>query len=191
MKQSKIEYDVKIWNHKTNAYDIAHHGVFSFAERKWIFYKDAEETEKFDREEWVLAPVLPYEEFGLEFGEGWNKLIQPILEYVERYNEGKDEADKMVIGQIKSKFGTLRVYIHNQDTKMVELIEAAEREADGTCEICGSKHDVGMRLNGWITVMCRGCFKKIQKKGGRWKSYDDKALWTLDENGQPTLLTKE
>lgn len=178
----RTEYDVKVYNEKTNSYDIAHHGFFDpEAMPKWVFYKDADETEKFG-DEWKLAPLLPYEEFGLEMSEGWHKLVQPILKYVAAYNKGKPYCEQMIIEQIKSKFATLRVHIHNTNKKVNELIKIAEVEADQTCEICGSKHDIGLVSNGWITVECRGCFRK-NKTGHIWRSYLDKGMWTINADG--------
>lgn len=180
--EPRTEHDVKVYNTKTDRYDIAHHGVFNPENTpKWTFYKNADETEKFG-DEWRLAPSLCYDEFGLEMGEGWYKVVQPILDYVAAYNKDKPYREQIIIEQIKSKFGTLRVHINHTDEKVNELIKIAELEADQTCEICGSKHDIGLVSNGWITVECRDCFKK-NKPGRIWRSYLDKGIWAIDIDG--------
>ena len=46
------------------------------------------------------------------------------------------------------------------------MIEDAENESYHTCEECGSKHNVGMRLSGWMTTMCLDCLKKEVKEKG-------------------------
>ena len=66
-------------------------------------YKAKREQEKKDFE-----PKWPYELFGIECGEGWKHLYQPIIDYIEKYNNS--HTDKIEIHQIKEKFGTLSFY---------------------------------------------------------------------------------
>ena len=46
-------------------------------------------------------PKEPYELFGIECGEGWKKLYQPIIDYIDEYNKDKEGVDKIEIYQIK------------------------------------------------------------------------------------------
>ncbi len=60
--------------------------------------------------------------------------------------------------QLKSKFGSLRVYIGAGSPELDSLIIAAEREADKTCEQCGSP---GQKRSGWwIKTLCEACWEK-------------------------------
>lgn len=49
-----------------------------------------------------VEPKWPYELFGIECGEGWKGLYQPIIDYIDKYNE--DHEEKIEIHQIKEKF---------------------------------------------------------------------------------------
>ena len=65
-------------------------------------YKAKREKERLEHPE-NFKPQYPYELFGIECGEGWKPLYQPILDYIDRYNE--DHEEKIEIHQIKEKFG--------------------------------------------------------------------------------------
>ena len=131
-------------------------------------------------DEVTVIPWEPFELFGFEIGDGWHELMQPIIKYVEKYNEGRNEAEKMKFCQVKAKFGTLRVYMNFTTKELDELIDKAKGESAVTCEICGSKKKVGHTI-GWITTMCYGCVKKNVNKNGQpraWHNYDAKTtVW--------------
>jgi len=66
-------------------------------------------------------------------------------------------ADPVVrIGQVKEKFGSLRVYVDAEVERVSVLIAAAERVSAVTCEICGDSGVTG-QLNGWWSVRCGAC----------------------------------
>ena len=68
----------------------------------------------------------PIELFGIECGKGWYKLIEPIIKYIEEYNQDKKEEDKIKIIQIKEKFGELRFYTNFGTEELHKMIEEAE-----------------------------------------------------------------
>lgn len=85
-------------------------------------------------------------------GPGWERIVQPLIAFAE--------ASGFEILQIKEKFGGLRFYYKVPDAKygfgsdesMDRLIDAAEREADVTCEWCGMR---GKRTEtNWVKVLC-------------------------------------
>ena len=109
----------------------------------------------------------------IECSNGWNRLIEPIVDYINWYNETALEEDKIHIKQIKEKFGCLRFYTDKKTEQLKNMIEAAEHEAIHTCEICGSKHDIGQTADGWITTCCRKCIQELankEKRNRRWYS---------------------
>ena len=53
----------------------------------------------------------PWELFGVECGEGWFPLIEPILQYIQSYNKDKAEEYQIVVYQIKEKWGILQLEI--------------------------------------------------------------------------------
>ena len=113
---------------------------------------------------------------------GWNRLIEPIVDYINWYNETALEEDKIHIKQIKEKFGGLRFYTDKKTEQLNNMIEAAEQESIHTCEICGSKHDIGQTADGWITTCCRKCIQELankEKRNRRWYSQSDKIVFDI------------
>lgn len=102
-------------------------------------------------------PQEPYELFGIECGKGWNKLIIPILDYIDLYNSGHDY--KIEILQIKEKFGGLRIYTSFSTPELDQLIDDAEEQSFKTCEYCGSTENVS-QTTGWIKTLCRKCMRE-------------------------------
>ena len=102
-------------------------------------------------------PQEPYELFGIECGKGWNKLIIPILDYIDLYNSGHD--DKIEILQIKEKFGGLRIYTSFSTPELDQLIDDAEEQSFKTCEYCGSTENVS-QTTGWIKTLCSKCMRE-------------------------------
>lgn len=112
------------------------------------------------------APKWPYELFGVECGDGWKKLLPPLFEKIEEYNKELADEDKIVIEQIKEKFGELRIYLSYYPEEIKKLVNELENQAAKTCELCGSTEDVGLKVSGWCTTLCRKCAKEIAKKSG-------------------------
>lgn len=135
----------------------------------------------------------PYELFGIECGEGWKEALKPIFAYIEEYNKNNEE--KIEIHQIKEKFGGLRCYCNFVTNELNEIIRNAEYECSNTCELCGSKENVGTTL-GWITTCCEDCVKKMSEQRPsniyRWKPYkcDDNIKWFEYKNGEKTITYK-
>lgn len=89
----------------------------------------------------------PYEFFGIECGPGWKALYEPLVELCKQ--------ERVVISQVKEKFGTLRFYVASAPEHVYDAIEKAERKSAETCEQCGAP---GKRRNdGWIRTLCDGC----------------------------------
>lgn len=122
--------------------------------------KGAEEKARAVRES-RTEPQEPYELFGIECGDGWKELYQPILDYVGEYNKTHDE--EMRVCQVKEKFGGLRVYLNFYDDTVKKMIDDAESKSFETCEICGApckQHSLGS----WIYTMCDDCFNKMLER---------------------------
>lgn len=95
---------------------------------------------------------------------GWEKLYQPIVDEINEHdNNVQNEEDKIGIFQIKEKWGGLRIYVKNKKNLSDELrnkIHEAEIESMKTCEFCGTKENVGMTMNNWITTCCEKCWRE-------------------------------
>jgi hypothetical protein len=115
----------------------------------------------------------------IECANGWNRLIEPIVDYINEYNETVPDENKIKIKQIKEKFGGLRFYAENKTDHLKDMIEAAEHEAIHTCEICGGKYDIGQTADGWITTCCRKCIQELAtkaKRDRRWYSQAERRV---------------
>jgi ribosomal protein L37AE/L43A len=136
-------------------------------------YKKKKEEEKKEMEEHPerFKPKWPYELFGIECGEGWEHLYKPLIEYVEKYNIGKEGKDRIEIHQIKEKFGGLRFYTNFYTDELRKMILEAEEKSFSTCEVCGKHIDKPITENHWIYAECQECHDKWKKD--RHKKIDE------------------
>lgn len=124
-----------------------------------------------------------YELFGVECNDGWNSILEPIFNYIKKYNESHDE--KIEVLQVKEKFGELRFYTNFYTDELKNLIRQAEEESYSTCELCGTKTNVGKTL-GWITTCCKNCAKEIAKHHSiKWKPLNENDIkyYIFDTDG--------
>lgn len=126
----------------------------------------------------------PFELFGVECGKGWHPIVKEVLDYITEYNKDKKEDDKIVIRQIKEKFGQLRIYVYNSTKELERLIDSAERKAAMTCELCGSQEKVGQTYGGWITTCCENCVKEMAKKRGFNYHWKIMRFYNVESNGK-------
>lgn len=131
------------------------------------------------------ALCTPYELFGIECGNGWLKLLEPIFEYVENYNKDKDEKHKIKFTQIKEKWARLEIYTNFVTRELDDLIEEAGDKSENVCEICGSEENVGCRITGWYTTMCLDCLKK-EIKG---KKYNQ--IWVRNSDNKKIIVKQD
>lgn len=122
----------------------------------------------------MQQPKTPFELFHVECEDGWKSLIQPMFDYIENYNKDKNADKKIIVHQVKEKFGSLRFYTNFYTEELLEMIRNAEQESFHVCEFCGSKENVGHTC-GWITTLCKDCAKKLAQKRDR------QILW-MDSN---------
>lgn len=89
-------------------------------------------------------------------GPGWYNLIYTLTNYIDRRLEhlNKDGGNrKVVIAQIKEKFGGLRYYADGDlDENMYGAIDFAESLSYTICEECGEPGK--LRTGGWIRTLC-------------------------------------
>ena len=116
---------------------------------------------------------LPFDLFGVECGEGWKCLYEPIIEWIKNYNINKDKEQQIEIHQIKEKFGGLRFYCNFYTDELKEMIREAEQESFRTCEFCGTKENVGHTVSGWYTTCCENCITEMSLKNKREYRWQD------------------
>ena len=129
----------------------------------------------------------PYELFGIECGNGWLGLIEPIIAKISEENSLRNDDNKIEIFQIKEKFGGLRFYVGNETDEIAKMINKAEMESFHVCENCGSKNEVGTSIhNGWVSTECKKCF--LEKNVGDFeKSFKfllNKIYYIKDKNNK-------
>lgn len=76
--------------------------------------------------------------WGLEISDGWLPLIDDLLGNFAGYLISHPISNFKIV-QIKEKFGGLRVYVRHGNDHIFDLIDAAEKIAYETCELCGGK----------------------------------------------------
>lgn len=132
-----------------------------------------------------FKPKHPYELFGVECGSGWYQLLEPIYNYIEKYNSDIPEEEKIQILQVKEKYGTLNVYVSHGTRELFDLIDFAESESENVCEDCGTRHNVGTTMVGWIRTICLDCAKKEAVGRGYpivLQMNDTKQIFEISEN---------
>ena len=154
---------------------------------KFCAWKDPNTDEYFKpRSEAYPKPQEPFELFGVECDKGWDELIQPLFDWIEKYNK-EHEDDPIVIEQVKEKFGGLRFYVSYEPDELSRMIRKAEGDSYGICEVCGSKIDVGHTSSGWIKTICRKCSQtSVNECRGK-----NQVKWKSIEDGCTHLITKE
>ena len=100
----------------------------------------------------------PYELFGIECGEGWKDLYQPILDKI--YEINKETGKNIVPTQIKEKFGRLEVYLNETTPELTAMIQEASEKSSHVCENCGKPAEAIKESDGWIYQFCDECYNK-------------------------------
>lgn len=116
------------------------------------------------RHPWASSPYP-------ECGPGWYDIIDSLFIAIEDVLDESVHAYKNIdrllrVGQIKEKFGGLRVHLDYGDditdseyARMEEAIEKAEGESIRTCENCGKPGRLRVD-RGWMRTLCDECERK-------------------------------
>lgn len=95
-------------------------------------------------------PEMLQQAFDVSPPPGWVPLVARLLERIDPALAPEDR-QSFRITQIKEKFGGLRCY-HNGGVDIEMMVDAADEEAQRTCEVCGAPGR--KRTGGWIAVRC-------------------------------------
>ena len=145
--------------------------------------------------------------WGIETGNGWMLLLDNLFWYIQNYIKNQHETVKwqqtyndnklkenpdainntpeylkekvppIHFDQIKSKFGSLRVYYTGGDRNIDEAIRFSENLSRYICEECGTFDLTVGSSEGWITTLCEKC--AIKKFGNEYKD-----SWYLFKNNE-------
>lgn len=105
--------------------------------------------------------------FGFACGDGWLPILEDLFERIDEEVKRSALTDFKVV-QVKEKFGGLRVYVEGGNDAIEELIAAASKKAEATCEDCGKpgrrRTTNKGKLHAWMKTQCDACFTlKMQK----------------------------
>lgn len=98
--------------------------------------------------------------WGFSTPDSWEPVIRKLSEKLEKMilELPKDQREYCMASQVKEKFGELRFYMTSSTEEMDMAIQEAETECWEICAGCGSRASITTK--GWITRLCRECFKK-------------------------------
>ena len=101
-----------------------------------------------------------YKDFELTYAKGWKYLYKPILAKIDEINENRNDKNKVVLLQIKEKFGGLRIYVNNGTEELKKMILEAEKQSYNVCDECGTTENVGIASAGYLKTKCFNCAEK-------------------------------
>lgn len=93
---------------------------------------------------------------GFACGDGWYDIIERLSKTLAAMRRANDVDFRVV--QVKSKFGTLRVYtsprISDPEAIWLEgVLQGAAEESARTCEVCG-RPGTTLAIGGWYSTLC-------------------------------------
>ena len=101
----------------------------------------------------------PYD-FTYDVGKGWAEILANAFRQIaEAFDKAGANFSEFSVGQIKEKFGGLRIYCGALGADIADqvykIIDEAEGESERTCEWCGKP---GKTRGGyWIKTLCEEC----------------------------------
>ena len=161
---------------------------------KWVGFEDPE-TGIFYKGTDVecLPPPEPFEEYGIECEHGWDELLKPLFDYIEKFNK-ENPGNEIIISQVKEKFGGLRFYVDNSTPELDKMIEEACADSFNVCETCGSRENVGITGGSWYSTVCESCL--IERSKNRpdrkfvWKNNSTNEVFTVLDGKMEKLQKK-
>ena len=145
------------------------------------------------------APVEPWREDGDSWFddllEGWGDVIHEYLLKIDKTLDEYGVKDKIVLAQVKEKFGLCRVYFDiTEDGESVflekyidayeairDLFEDMEHATSEVCCYCGIRDDLHWR-NGWIHVSCDECEDRVREEFRKYLEEQKKKNESLIDN---------
>jgi hypothetical protein len=87
-------------------------------------------------------------------GPGWGKIIDTLYDHKPR---------RVVVLQVKEKFGSLRFYTGASPREFDDLIDGAEWESAVTCEVCGEQGTINDD-GAWMSCRCPKCREEEKER---------------------------
>jgi hypothetical protein len=108
---------------------------------------------------------LGFDALACECGPGWIPLLDILFNYADEWNRiapDGEEDERIVINQVKEKFGSLRFYHTGGSPEFRGMVTMAEILSSSICERCGDRGEQNEK--GWITTECRRCRASVKDK---------------------------
>jgi hypothetical protein len=124
--------------------------------------------------------------WGLECGEGWFNLLDNCMNKLQYFCDlcSKDDREVQVVAnQIKEKYGTLRFYYTSYGANDVEsriidnIVSAAERASERTCEVTGND-GASCSRGGWYKTLC---YEEARKQGYTANDEGTEEWWQIKD----------
>lgn len=96
-----------------------------------------------------------------ECGNGWNHLIEELIEKITPYAEDIELTINII--QIKEKFGMLTVYPDSYMEPIASIIDEYEKKSMTICEECGDPGEFRNDL-GWKQTLCDIHYQSKKKR---------------------------
>jgi hypothetical protein len=104
-----------------------------------------------------------YPSLGFDLPLGWVNLVESLVEAIERRIKSNrhipDIPKKIIVLQIKEKFGGLRFYIGGADDHTYGMIYMVEMMSYNMCQFCGKKGKLYSDW-GWYRTLCESCHEE-------------------------------
>ena len=114
----------------------------------------------YERFYYLFEGCRPKEQGGHFFciGPGWLSLLEETLEQIDHALKPRERkgSKRFQIGQIKEKFGGLRLYYDYGNSRVDAIVRSAEDKSFTLCEACGSPGTLRERC-GWYHTYCEHC----------------------------------
>lgn len=114
-------------------------------------------------------------------GDGWFQLIWNMFEEIENLYKSKKMPIKVVVYELKEKYGTLRTCLESCIPEVYKITDKYEKLSEEVCENCGEKGSL-IDVNGWLTVLCDTCYRKINDKKPAFIYFDAKGKVNIPED---------
>lgn len=102
------------------------------------------------KEKWPLL----YGDIPIDCHSGWKELLEDLSEKLYAIMDKSDDPSRYpAVCQVKSKYGTLRYYLHWFTDEMQTLVNEAEDKSEKICEICGKPGELDLRYF-WVETVC-------------------------------------
>lgn len=81
-------------------------------------------------------------------GAGWHSLINEAFDLIEK--------ERVVVTQVKEKYGELRIYTDSKDDSFIDKIHDIEDRSATVCEDCSTPTSP-KRCGWWVYTLCDSC----------------------------------